>query len=388
MLKDWDACAREVGRALSRYDGQTTNVMGGLETILSVPASPLFDKNPSCPALTLSSEMETRGVGKRSAEAGLSHGISLGFLSRAVPGSPKTAKIALSPLGRAYRAALQRDDAQFQSFLVAGAVLDRDFDMYGLFLKCALENEQGKADKSDFREKVRSLQQQRRDWLHAHVLSPVARDSIRAHIQWMAPGQGARAHASYPNFRVQRMSASRELTDKSINDHFNMRRQWAKHLSHVGAEESLTGEGRSIAFRVRSVVGPNSMFWLAPTLECVRKIGGVAEIPERILSGWDLLRPDSSESEADDEMIRRIAEFMLESFSAIRLRIFKQAPLSAVIPFVHFQEMLLGQRVNLRDTFDAVMKRHRGVFHCLLSSVPAECHYQVHPRHITPSAKN
>lgn len=370
MLKDWNACAREVGRALSRYDGHTTNVKGGLETILSVPASPLFSESPSHLALVLSSETEaTRGVGKRAAEANLSHGISLGFLTRIIPGGPKTAKISLSPLGRAYRAALRLRDSAFRDFLVTGAILDRDFDMYGLLLKCALESERHTADKTDFQERVKSLLQQRRDWFLGHVPSPIVREEISAHIQWMGQSRKS-AH-------IQRVGQSRELADTSINYHFNMRCEWARHLKHMDKNRELTRLGREIAARVQSVSSSNSMFWLAPTPECARKIGIVADASESVFSGWELLRPKGPECAPDQEMIRQLADFMVAAFDAIRLHSFAQAPLSAVLPYVLYQEEFLGHKVDARNLFQKVLKEHRETLHCMLLGVLEDSQYRL-----------
>lgn len=358
MIKDWSVCAREVGRALSRYDGQTTYVKGGLGTILSVPASSLFSESSSCFASVLSAEVEaTRKLGKRAVEAALSHGISLGFLTRVIPGGPQTAKIALSPLGRAYRAALDLGDNSFRDFLVVGAILDRDFDMYGLLLACALEGEQGIADKSDFHARLNSLLQQRRDWFKDHIPSPLVREEMSAHIQWMNRSPG--------------------LADKSINDHFTMRCEWARHLAHMDASKALTQSGRNIAARVQSAAGRNSMFWLSPTPECARKVGIVADVSKSVFSGWELLRPDGPETEPEQEMIRRLADFMESAFDAIRLRSFAQASLAAVIPYVLYQETVLGRKVNARKLFRKVLEERRETLHCMLLGILEDSQYRL-----------
>ena len=365
MLKDWDAYAREFARALSRYDGHTTYAK--LKTILGVVESPAFEKKASCYAAELITEVEQKGVGRVAAQAHLRHGIALGFLERVVSGGgisrggqrtkiEETARIALSPLGRAYRASLDLSEDEFRDFLVVGAILDHDFDFYGLFLESASARG-GEADAADFARNARSLFTKRTKWFEREVPSRLVRDQIRGRVPWML----------------------RDIKDTSLKYHFHLRRQWADHLSHVGGKgrKSLTSTGSEIARRVALVACPNQMFWLSPSPECVRKMGADPQNAGSISSAWDLFRPDGEESDPSDKMTDKIAEHMEKAFGSMRLRIFAQAPLAAVAPYVHFQEFRLGRRVNLRTAFEAVLKRHRDIFHCLLAANPVECHYQL-----------
>ena len=363
MLKDWDACAREVGRALSRYDGHTTYAK--LETILGVPASGLFEENPSCYAAELISEVEKQNIGRIGAQAHLRHGISLGFLERVTSvggiqgGGRKTkidetARIALSPLGRAYRAAGILGNSEFRRFLVVRGVLDGDFDIYGLFLKSALENS-GHADLAKFGEQVRILLRQREQWLEREIPVRPVRERVSACVSWVRRG----------------------ISETSVRHHFNMRRQWAESLSHIDKSRMLTDVGNDVAARVASAAERNSMFWLAPSPECVKKMGGNPEGAGSVSSAWDLFRPNAEESAPEDEMVRAVAEFMGAAFNSMRLRVFAQAPLAAVIPYVHFQESRFNRRVDLRGLFEAVLRQHRDVFRCMLTAIPAECHYQL-----------
>ena len=384
MLKDWNTCAREVGRALSRYDGHTTYAK--LETILGVLGSALFDEKPSCYATELISDVEAQGIGRVAAQAHLRHGISLGFLERATSaggissGGRKTkinemARIALSPLGRAYRAAQNLGDLEFRRFLVTGAILHNDFDLYSVFLKSALEMD-GTIDASEFGRHFKDVLRKRQEWFEREIPTRPAREQIRGLVPWM-PRIAPNALAEH----------SLGIKDVSIRYHFNMRRQWAQSefLSHIGKDKSLTDSGRALAERIITVVEANHMLWIAPDPECSRKIGIRPDQYGAIHSAWELLRPDKAETAPDDELLRQVDEFMEKAFGTIRLRVFPQAPLAAIIPFVHFQESRIGQRVNLRDTFKLVLRR-RGIFHCLLSQFPAECHYQMDSRSLASGA--
>ena len=367
MLKDWNACAREVGRALSRYDGQTTRVKGGLETILSVPASPLFDVHASCLAALLNRETQEQvGIEERSSAVNLLHGINLGFLYRAVPAGQNLSKIALSSLGRAYRAALKGNNVPFRDFLVVGAILDHDFDLYGMLLDHASENESGAAASNSvreqidgFRRRLEDMCKQRQAWLDAHIPSRPVKERIATYIQWLQP--------------------SGKLVDapKTIEHHFNLRRQWGRHLGHLDEKNKLTKLGHDICQRVRSVVSGNSMFWIAPAPDCARKVGVVSNVAECIFSGWDLLRPSGPEKSPGSEMVQGVADFMESAFDAVRLHSFAQAPLAVVIPYVHYQEHLLGYKVNLRSLFQMILEQRRDTLHCALLGVLENSQYRL-----------
>ena len=378
MLKDWDSCAREIGRALLRYDGHTTYAK--LETILGIPASALFEENPSCYAAELISEVESKlkearrsraqqTEGRVAAHAHLRHAISLGFLERAVSASgirgggrkskiDEATRIALSPLGRAYRSAVKIGDEKFRLFLVSGAVLDHDFDLYGLFIKSVRKQSSEKFD--DFARQVKSLSKSRGEWLDKTIPANVAKERILNFALWR--------HKGDHNNRVR--GEARHFSDTSIKHHFKLRKLWAKHLTHIDEDGAITDTGSEIAARVDSVV------WLAPSPECVKKMGGVPGDGD-ISSAWDLLRPQIQESQPSEEMTQTVAEHMKSAFDSIRLRVFAQAPLAAVAPFVHFQEAQLGQRVGLRAVFDEVLRRYRNDFHCMLTATPEECYYQL-----------
>ena len=373
MLKDWKLCAREFGRALSRYDGHSTYAK--LEYILSVPTSALFDDNPSCYAAELISEVAELGVSRRAAFEHLQHGISLGFLDRIISGGAisklgsgtvskidETARITLAPLARTLRASDRLQLHKFRDFVITTALLDYDFDMYGLLLRVAGDNHESITNLADFRRYLRDLLQQRKEWLDRHVPTPSVKEQINSYVAW-------RNH---------------QMSDTSIKHHFNMRRRWAKDLSHIEKTDkmtdALTDTGKQLACQITAVASRNSMFWLAPNHECVTKLGIVSMTTETVFSAWDLLRPDLPESPPRSGMIHEVAKFMEKSFEIIRLRAFAQAPIAAIIPYVHFQEVCRNERVDVLATLDAVIRNYRDIFYCMLTATPEECHYQLRTR--------
>ena len=356
----------EINRALSRYDGHSTYVK--LETILSVPRSTQFESKPSCYAAELISEVEKRGLSRLAAQNCLKHGISLGFLERIISsggiyryesGSRKkideTARITLSPLGRSLRAADRLALKEFWHFLITCSLLQHDFDMYGLLLKSTNKNKRRIVSFSEFGEQFRSLMHQRQEWLKQNILIRLPRNQVFNHFH----------------------RKTNKIKDSSIRHHLNMRREWARYLSHCDDNGFLTDVGDYYARLIKNVETMNSMFWIAPSPECIKKVGGVLQKNNSIFAAWDLLRPDTPEAEPGEEIIRRVAEFMKSAFKTISLRVFAQAPLASIIPYIHFQEMLLNQKVDIQSTFEAVIRRYRETFYCMLTPVPEECYYQL-----------
>lgn len=363
-LTDWNSCIRNVCKALSRYDGYATYAQ--LENILSVPQSDLFGEHPSCYAAMLISELCENGIVKSearvAAQAHLRHGMALGFLERvhssgghtSVAGMTRvdeTARMALAPMGRALRAAQRAEYADFRQFLVTGALLDNDFDMYGLMLVTAMKNDH-KAERADFARGLEACRKERAQWLAEQIPVRATREQIE--------GQTPR----------------KALSDKSVQHHFNLRRQWAKSMGHLDEKDGLTDAGLDLAERLSAVCKENSMFWIAPSSECARKVGVMGEAGG-IDSAWKLLRPQVPEGVPDAELVRRTSAFMQEAFAVMRLRVFAQAPLASVIPFVYFQEAQLGKKADLRQTFDAVLRGSRESIHCMLTATPEDCHYQL-----------
>lgn len=374
MIKDWKACMKEVSKALSRYDGYSTYAK--LKTILSVPASELFENNPSCYATEILSEIEKQGISRRVAQDHIKHGISLGFLKQIVSsggifkfdsGSMKkideTARIAISPLGRTLCASKKLEHECFQNFLVTCAILDNDFDMYGLFLKSVDEKVRDKVSLEEFSGQFRAILQERKKWLEQRLVIRSVRDQISGYVPWL-------------NTQLSGQSI-RYLSPTSIKHHFSMRKEWAKHLSHVDEKGALTNRGRDCVRLITTVKAKNSMFWLAPTPECAKKVGILLPETGYICSAWELFRPDMPESDPKEEMVQRIAKFMESAFETLRLRVFAQASLAAVIPYIYFEERRLNQRVDIHKTFETVIRQNKNKFHCLLTANPEECHYQL-----------
>ena len=407
MLKDWDACAREVGRALSRYDGYSTYAK--LESIISIPASPMFDKNSSCHVADIVARaIESEGGGRPGyIENRVKHAISLGLLERAIPGgraadavvfprremkrigiggkvelvaipgrherkgragplddkeakmSNAAMKVALSPMGRACRAAIRMDDEEFRNFLATRILLDRDFDMCGLMLECALKNEKGEIVGEEFSREIAELLQQRKGWLEAmNNSSPIVADRVRNHVQWASP--------------------RRELGEVSVRHHLRMRRQWAASLGHLDqSRRFLTDEGRALARQIRSAIGRNGMFWLAPSPECAQKMGIDSVNSDAVCSAWDMLRCSEPAAAPGPRMIEQTAAFMKSAFQWMRMSVLAQAPLASVIPYVYFLETRFNERVgDMRDFFADILRKHRDI-HCVLRGVLEDTQYRL-----------
>lgn len=408
MMKDLTACAREVGRALSRYDGYSTYAK--LESIVSIPASPIFDDKSSSHAADIVAhaiEESPKGGSPGHVENRVKHAISLGLLERVFPGgrtadaislpshrfieriapggkvervaiphpherkgrpvhhgdkaakmSNATMKVALSPMGRVCRAAIRMDNLEFRNFLVTRVLLDRDFDMCGLMLKCALKNERGEIVREEFSREILGLLQQRRDWIAVmKKKSPVVAAHIQSHVPWA--------------------SSKRELTEASIRHHLNMRREWIAYVGYLDeSRKFLTDKGRELASQICAAVESNAMFWLAPSAECAKKLGINMPDSGMVCSASEMLRrPGCAASGA--QMREQTATFMKSSFEHMRMSVFAQAPLASVIPYVYFLEARLNEQVkDMRGFFADILRQHRDI-HCTLRGTLEDTQYRL-----------
>ena len=404
MIKDWDACAREVGRSLSRYDGYSTYAK--LESIIRIPDSPVFDeKSSGYVADIVAHAIETQKTeGRpRHVENRVKHAISLGLLEkvasggkaadvvipprrsierialggkvervdiprhqkkeRGAPLSDKAAKmrnaamkVTLSPMGRACRAAIRMDNREFRNFLVTRILLDRDFDMFGLMLKCALENKEGEIVMEEFSREITELLRQRKDWLEAvNKSSPIAADRIRNYVPWA--------------------SSKRGLTEESsLRHHFNMRREWVAHLGYLDQNRRvLTDKGRNLAGQICAAARRNAMFWLAPSPECAKKLG--INLADATCSAWEMLRRPGPV--AGPQMTEQTAAFMTSAFEWMRMSLLTQAPLASVIPYVYFLEECQNERVSdMREFFADILRKHRDI-RCALRGVLEDTQYRL-----------
>ena len=359
-MRDWNTCAREIGRALSRYDGNSTWVP--LQVIFELPLVEGFGEEPSLPYPILEPTIKKliaeysagdrdEGEVKEWARYTLSHCTVLGFLHRAVPGDLKsTARFGLTPLGRAYRAAHATQDEEFKKFLQVACLLGNDFDMYGLLLALALRSGRG-LNRKGFKKEFKKIRCQKLAWLEGSTPSSFVKEKVQGHVHG-------------------------DLGKKSMEEHFGLRKYWARQFGHMD-DGGLTEEGRELAEQVQRKVAKNAMFWLAPAEECLRKVGLAVVQANPVCSGWDLLRPDGDELEPDRGMADSVADFMESAFEGIRLRRFPQAPLGAIMPYVYFQEARRGRRVQARALFEEVMRARRDTLHCMLLGVLERSQYRL-----------
>jgi len=377
MLKDRKDCMAEIDKAISRYDGHTTYAK--MANIVQILVSPLFDEKPACYVAELIPEIQ-RMLGREdsasntkkrvAADAHIRHGISLGLLESVISSGvashhglrskiDETSLITITFLGRACRAAIKQGDGDFKKFLLTHALLEHDFDMYGLLIALAVEGGARNAIKGKFTKKVTEIYRQRKQWLNEMVrMAPMG---VKARFQ-------------------KHMGEDARNPETTIRYHFDLRVEWAQYLEHIHKSKvglSASNSGNALAKLIHDRIGGNSMFWIAPTPECIKKTGMVGGRAEKVFSAWDILRPPGEEGEPCDEVIEKMAEFMRSAYAHIRLRMFNQAPLGAIIPYVHFLEHQQNAKVYIKKTFQAVLRLHRDEFSCILGAVPHKNLYQL-----------
>lgn len=370
MLKDWNACAREVGRALARYDGHSTYAT--LRSLLEAVHSSLLRSSPTCYAGELISEIQARGIGRVAAQAHVRHAIALGLLQRVTSAGglfkpdlitkiDETARIGLAFLGRSVRAARLSSYRDYEHFLITAIVLEHDYDMYGVMLTAARRNA-GVVSITSFRDEWRSRLDVRQKWLEKALPHRPARDRIGRYVSWQ----------------------TRRLGDRTLHHHYNMRREWGRYLVHLDRDDRLTPEGTELANLILESASADRRTWLSPTPECLERLGLPSNAIDAPCSAWDLLRPPSPIRESDLDIVTDVATFMHAAFSTLRLQIIPQAPIASVLPYIRFLERQRGARYDTRQILETVVRRYRDTFYCMLTSKLDESHYQLRSNTLRP----
>lgn len=353
-------CLRDVARALSRYDGHTTFVR--LERILALPLSDDFADDGSVYVTQLIRSSIDAGVGDVAARRHVDHAIALGLLHRvsvpsetvrvtdAVRKVDVTSRVALSPLARAFRAASSLGDKGFRDFLLTCTLLQYDFDMYGLVLSSARTSP---LTPQHFIDAFRHTVRMRRSWVHD--MHPVFKSQLTGLVPWI----------------------NRDISDTSLTHHFKLRRSWAISMGHLYPTGStLSDLGQHYA---GSLPDDASRFWLAPPLDCIEMLRlsppAHATAPS---TSWKLLAPSRPDSEPTGDVVDAVAGFMLDAFDHLRMHLFRQAPITAVLPFVHYAKYRLADPAPPFDILQSVVRR--GDIDCMLSRVMEDCYYRI-PTH-------
>jgi len=405
VATDWDSCTRYLGRALCRYNGLTNSaklelisdvVAGEAIDKESVKLGDLFEEKPFCYAYEIIKQFENikGGVNPRSAEVHMQHAISFKFLLRTFHGGKShrrklssklesTTHIALAPLGRAYRSAnvlSEPDSDKFKSFIWNYALLERDFDMYGLMIKMSEENSNILVDAKSFYKEFYDIKYQQIEWLKEKFPYATRRTDIQRNMQCIGRrvGEGKRGRK-----RVFELDTVFQFSDKTKNDHYSQRKRWAEKFGHA-SKSRITKHGIDLA-RCLPSTDSFPFFWLGPPLLTARaRALSAAAIDEKQCSpAWNILLPaaETVKDEVDSELVDVVAEYMEKSFDIVRLRNFAQASLDVVVPYVHFveREFLLSgkihQRVNLRTLFREAFRKHRDKFVCTLHGNLSKSHY-------------
>lgn len=384
---DWDTCVRLLGHALSRYNGLTNSAqLVYITQLISADANKkngnLFDDRPFLYAREIIPEFE-KNMKPRSAEVLLQHAVLFGFLYRAVSGTKSKhpnltnkvesrSHIALSPLGRAIRSSECLGDKKdkFQLFLWEYALLERDFDMYGLMIKMTAENGGKMVDKTKFFTKFEDIRKQQISWMNKTIPHVVRREQIQRNISWI--GKKSRKR----QFKLDEVF---EFSENSKKHHYSQRIRWAKNFKHV-SNDKLTELGILLA---KNLPGTDNepFFWLGPPIECAKSRWlSATNIPERQCSpAWNLLRHREREGEGEpsEAFVREVTGYMENAFDLIRLTNFKQSSLDIVVPYIHFLERQSGEIVNEKKVFQMVLDSAREKFVCTLRANLAKSHYHI-----------
>ena len=384
MMYTWDHCRRQLIEALSRYVGYTT---GAYKIHRIAEVTEALDQVPSRRKLEIIREL--RGdVGSNYAAGIIDFAVGLGFLRvvgrsgpvarqstserrhftgtlrgsprrRALGRSASMSRVALTDIGRAYRAARGLALGDFGDFLLQFSVLQCDADLYGVLLDIALDGPLpiGRQLQTSFGSRVSEIRRDRSDWL----LSAFPDVRLR---QRLLRGESGYAVSWIKSVRGPELEL-KPIRSDFVRHHATPRRKWALSLGHIDEDGHLTVQGRDIAVRLRA--NNNRYFWIGPMRGCFERLNMDSSLVVEPLSPvWNLIRPVSDEVDQDqydfDTVISQIASFMRRAYKYMRLIRANQVPLTAVTPYIYFLEHRAQVRLNEDDIFRAIFRQFDSEF--------------------------
>jgi len=359
---DRQMCVRNVARSLSRYNGHSNRAP--LRLVLALPLSEHFNGSGSVYDLALINS-ELPRVKPKAAPRYIDHAIALGLLDRTSPtGEGTTGRVALSPVGRALRAARGLGHIEFEDFLLTCVLLDRDCDMYGLLLRCARK---ASVTLDNFKTAFKSAFKIREEWVTD--LHPLFRRQLAGFVPWIKPDH------------LGRPSISNNLNDTSLKHHFHLRRAWAEEMGHLAAG-GLTESGQRYAGRMPDI---DHEFWLAPEPHCIRRLH-LPAVDEAAgpSTAWELLSPSVPGSVPDPKVVSAVETFMVRGFNRLRMYLSPQVPIEAVVPFTYYMKHRFGDQASTFRILESVITHGR--VDCMLSRSLDKSYYRL-PSHSLGSSR-
>ena len=374
MLQDWNNCRERLAEALARYVGYTT---GAYQLSRIADVTEIFDQVPSRLRLEVVKGLQRRmntetakGLKEEYAAGITDFSVGLGLVRRVDRGG-SSARLALTELGRAYRAASGLDLPEFSKFLLQFSVLQFDADICGLLLDMALDGPlpTGPRLQSYFKNRTLNLRRERATWLlrafpDSRLRERLLQREAGSTVRWIKSARG-------PEIKIK------EIGGDFIRHHTTPRRGWLVSLGHLHKDGQLTSQGRKVALRLR---GEDArFFWLGPPREWFQRMHVDASlIKEPLGPAWNIIRPLGADTEpVPFDTVVKTADFMERAYRYMRLIRANQAPLDAVKPYIYFLESCSDLRFDEEAVFRAVFKTFEKRFAPMSQRTGLLGHYQL-----------
>ena len=359
---DWETVAKDFANSLGRYYRNPGEI--DLALLLEICGSDLFSRHTYTYPPKIIELVKSRGGDQAQAERHISHGISLGLFEIAVPGVKinRTHKfspfchVAVTARGRIARAAARTGREEFGKFILTAALLETDFDIYGLMLKMAEENNGQLPDAptiaAQFNKIILTRKQMLADHLPTQLTGTIA--PIVKKVKWRNLLTGP------PFGREAPRKASVRLEEKTIIAYLNQRIRCAQgHLGHLNAQRQLTPAGHAVAAQLPLA---NEHFMLGPSATTAQNkiISFVPLNPKFYGPIWNFLRPAARLAAAAQPALKQeMADFMREVLPEIKMGMFNWASLETVTPYLYWREVACGGRVNEKEFFQELLKENK-----------------------------
>ena len=93
-------------------------------------------------------------------------------------------------------------------------------------------------------------------------------------------------------------------------------------------------------------------------------------------TSWDLMAPSRTGSAPTLDVIDAVTRFMIDALERLRMHLFRQAPITAVVPFVHYSKRQLADPAPPFDILQGAVRRDDRI-DCMLSRSIENSYYRV-----------
>jgi len=302
----------------------------------------------------------------------------LGLISRIPSASAaKLNKFILSDAGvsiraaRAFAACDEKMAANLETLVLEHLILENDADAYLTLLSLLVESPSlaGEGMAEAFVEEVYRMRNHRWIWMRrAFPSTPVLERLVKSgasQVHWLKKERLKPWEVDHPSKDFGR-------------HHATPRKSWAHELGHLDERGLVTHKATDLLQRARWP-GLGGSGWISPPPECLAYLRAqeCADLVGASAPTFDLLRLEGKGEPANDEVLDSAANFLKQTFAALRLYHARQAPTAALRYFLVLEERKQKRKLDFDQVLVELAKKFISEISFFSSRMGTFAYYQL-----------